>query len=35
MTIVHGIEAAVREHLLTGNPLTRLEALIFKKTNIL
>ena len=29
MAIAHGIEAAVKEHLLTGNPLTRLEALIF------
>jgi hypothetical protein len=29
MVISHGIEAAVKEHLLNGNPITRLEALIF------
>lgn len=29
MVISHGMEAAVKEHLLSGNPITRLEALIF------
>lgn len=29
MSIKHGKEDAIREHLLTGNPVTRLEALIF------
>lgn len=28
-TITHGLTDAVKEHLLTGNPITRLEALIF------
>lgn len=29
MSIAHGKEAAVREHLLTGNAITGLEALIY------
>ena len=29
MSIAHGKEAAVREHLLTGNPITGLEALVY------
>jgi len=29
MSIAHGKETAVREHLLTGNPITGLEALIY------
>lgn len=29
MTISRGMEAAVREHLLIGDPITRLEALIY------
>lgn len=29
MKLIHGMESAVREHLLQGQPITRLEALIF------
>lgn len=29
MSIAHGKEAAVREYLLTGNPITGLEALVY------